>query len=425
MSKKIILFLFLLFCTAQTGLTEPVDITDEAQKMYKAHMESVYQIRTVIKTTGKKSAIGSGFQFTPDGYIATNYHVISDAIQRPNQFTIEGIRFDNSVTNLDIIDIDTIHDLAIVKTKEPYPSFLELDDSALDKGTKIFSMGNPYDLGMSIVEGIYNGLMKKTLYRKILFSGALNSGMSGGPALNHEGKVLGINVSTKGNDVSFLVPVTYLMQLFQTTMAEDYEKSPRWDIHIQNQLVQNQKNHINELLAGDWNPLNVGDASVPGEISDSFKCWSDSEDDKTHLYEISYINCFNDDAIFLNTDFVTGSISYKYKWLTSRGLNPIRFYNLYERVFSYHGVFQNAEEKDVQNFECNTDFVKIDDVDSKVSFCARQYKKYPELYDINVSVASVNDNDRGLIAVLNALGLTKASALKFTKKFLEEIHWEK
>lgn len=426
MNKKLIGIALCLFCIGAGGVrANEAPITDEAQKLYQKHKKSVYQVRTVSKTSGKKSAIGSGFQFTPDGHIATNYHVIADAIQRPRQFYIECIRFDNTVHRVEVVDIDTIHDLAIVKMDVSYETFFQWDTQPLQKGTKIFAMGNPYDLSMSIVEGIYNGLMKKSLYRKILFSGALNSGMSGGPAFNRDGEVIGINVSTKGNDVSFLVPVSYLETLFTQTQSLKQLPVRHWDTRIENQLVANQESYVNDLMNRSWDSLPIGDAKVPGEISSSFRCWSDSEPDKTNLYDISYISCFTDDVIFIDSDFYTGKISYQYNWVTSQGLNPVRFYNLYERIYSYLDSYENARKKDVGNFTCNTDFVKIDQVDSKVAFCARPYKKYPRLFDINVSVASVHENDRGLIVVLKALGLSQKSALRVTRKFLNKIQWKK
>ena len=73
-------------------------------------------------------------------------------------------------------------------------------------------MGNPHDLGMSIVEGTYNGLLEKSLYRKIHFSGALNGGMSGGPALSRSsGKLVGLNHGfgqSSTSEIGFVADIT-------------------------------------------------------------------------------------------------------------------------------------------------------------------------------------------------------------------------
>src|SRR5438046_9463079 len=78
-------------------------------------------------------------------------------------------------------------------------------------------MGNPLDLGFTITEGIYNGLVEHSYNERIHFTGALNPGMSGGPAVTGEGNVIGVNVATRrgGQLVSFLVPARFAAALLQ------------------------------------------------------------------------------------------------------------------------------------------------------------------------------------------------------------------
>src|SRR3989338_1806606 len=151
-------------------------MTDEAQSIYESSHPSVVQIQVIDLATGKKTSIGSGFQFTPEGHIATNFHVVAEAVHSPARFRVESIRHDGVADPVDVLDIDVIHDLAVIRGHESQTAYLSLGHSDLSKGTRIFSMGNPFDLGMSIVEGIYNGLMEDSLYKKILFSGSINPG---------------------------------------------------------------------------------------------------------------------------------------------------------------------------------------------------------------------------------------------------------
>ena len=188
---------------------------DTARDLFKNHQQQIFQIRVIELASGNKSSIGSGFLISDSGHIATNYHVVSTYIQKPDRYRIEYIDHDHHTGDLSVVDIDVVHDLAIIKADITTSSHFELDASDIAKGTRIYSMGNPHDLGMSIIEGTYNGLLEKTLYDKIFFSGSLNPGMSGGPAINRDGAVIGINVSTAGNQLSFLVPVSYLITLFE------------------------------------------------------------------------------------------------------------------------------------------------------------------------------------------------------------------
>ncbi|VAX36522.1 Serine protease precursor MucD/AlgY associated with sigma factor RpoE [hydrothermal vent metagenome] len=419
--KLAISFLFTFFISS----VEANMITDEAQRLYQDHQANVYQIQVVDKATGKKSAIGSGFRISAQGHIATNFHVVSLAVNKPKSYRVEFVREDNTVGPLEILHIDVVHDLAVVKSHEASNQFMTLAGVSLSKGTRIFSMGNPHDLGMTIVEGTYNGWMKNSFYKKILFSGSINPGMSGGPALNHAGEVIGINVATAGDQLSFLVPVEYLKALYAKVVENPFGISGGWKADIEKQLVENQDDYMKRVMESVWDNMTIGDAIVPGKISKAFKCWGDSKDIRENLYSHSYMDCATDDQLYLSPTLQTGQIHYRYNWLISKGLNAIRFYNLYELYFSNPRKFGNAAKYDVTNFVCQNDFVSIDGKDWKATLCVRNYKKYTSLYDINLSMASVHAKDRGFIVDVVAMGLTKSNAMQFIQKFMKAIQWIK
>ncbi len=400
--------------------------TDEAQRLYQDHHRSVVQIHVIDLATGKKTSLGSGFHFTPEGHVATNFHVIAEAVHAPPRFRVDYVRHDGATGKLNILDIDVVHDLAILQVQDGSQACLFLGESHLSKGTRLFAMGNPFDLGMSIIEGIYNGLMEDSLYKKILFSGSLNPGMSGGPALNREGQVIGINVSTAGNEVSFLVPVEHLKKLYDHVLMQPPLERREWKAYISQQLDENQQEYMGKLLASAWDTIKVGEANVPGEILNIFKCWGKSEDKEEELYNYAYINCSTNDNIFLSPGLSTGQIFYQYYWMTSKGLNPVRFYYLYENRFQYPHPYANAQDKeDVTNFRCDNNFVRLDHGEMKVIWCARNYKKYSNLYDINLSMALIDQKDRGLLVELVALGVGKKNAVELARKFMKEIKWRR
>jgi len=422
---KLIFTISLTILLSNPLLSSAQETTDAAQKIYDQTQKSVYQILVINKATGKKSTIGSGFQFTQEGHIATNFHVVSLVIHKPKKYRVEYIRHDGVKGPLQIIGIDAIHDLAITKPTETYPEYLSLGQSILSKGERIYSMGNPHDLGMSIVEGIFNGLMEQSLYKKILFSGSLNPGMSGGPALNHNNEIVGVNVSTAGNDISFLIAVEYLDLLYKKLIAGEFQDKDSWHDIIEAQLLEHQNNYINDLLNGNWDTFLLGETTVPGEISNIIRCWGESKDKKKDKYTLDYTQCSSDDYIFLNSNFYTGHITYKYAWLTNRGFHPFRFYKKVEQHFSEIQQYSNAGKEDVTNFECTMKFVEINQNDYKASLCIRNYKKYSQLYDINFSLASIDKIDKSLMAEVIALGISQERSKEFLEKFMRSIQWIK
>ena len=398
-----------------------------AEKLYSDYGGAIYQIQVIDITSGKKTSIGSGFQFTADGLIATNYHVVAEAIQRPEENRVEFIGNDKSQGKLTIVIADVVHDLAVVRKDQPGGIHIDLGTDEFPKGVKLYSLGNPHDIGFTIIEGTYNGLSEDTLYdKKIHFSGSLNPGMSGGPALDRQGRVTGINVSTAGNQISFLVPVRYLKKLY-----EDIKAAPAGQTAfmvnarkvIEQQLFANQNRYITELLGGDFGTVPFGSVQVPGKISNIFKCWGRPEHQEKDPYQHYSSTCATQDHIFLDEDFTAGPVIYRYDAFSGKpGLNIARFYNLYESHYSMPlDSYDNASESDVTRFTCNTRFVDLAGERWKASYCVRRYIKYPSLYDMHLYMAMVGKGKQGLLVSLISQGVSRENAQALIKKFMESI----
>ncbi len=88
----------------------------------------------------------------------------------------------------------------------------------LAQGERIYSLGNPLDVGFAVIEGTYNGLVEREASTTPSSSPARsNAGVSGGPTLDDHGQVIGINVAARrdGEQVSFLVPAMFAEDLLQ------------------------------------------------------------------------------------------------------------------------------------------------------------------------------------------------------------------
>lgn len=398
---------------------------DEAEQLFSSHKQSIFQIRVIELATGNKATIGSGFLVDNRGYIATNFHVVSSYVHQPSRYRLMYATVDGDTGPLQLIDIDVVHDLAITRGqfKTKTLQALTLGRSKMAKGTRIFSLGNPHDLGLSVVEGTYNGLLEKSLFDKIFFSGSLNPGMSGGPTLNRRGKVVGINVSTAGNQVSFLVPVSFL-KILVGRLKVDSDTSPDFEQRIEQQLFDHQQTFFKQLVSAEWETTTLGPFRLPGTINDIFKCWGDSDDDKEALMDHAYSNCFSDDRIYLDQRFTTGRVAYSYDFYRTKDLGSLHFYNLYSNEFGRSINVNSAGKDEVSNYQCHVDFVNFSQKDWKMSLCIRQYKKYPLLYDMTAAIALVSEKDIGLIVQLAAAGIDQETAYSLTRKFIQYIAWQ-
>ncbi|MCB1693293.1 MAG: trypsin-like peptidase domain-containing protein, partial [Pseudomonadales bacterium] len=184
----------------------------DAQSLFARYHESVYQIRVIDNASNNKSSTGTGFLIDPGGLVATNYHVIASVVDNPEKYRIEVIDRDENVLLASLKNLDIVNDLALVKIDNAPGVPLHLRADASKKGDEVFSIGYPYDLGITVVPGTYNGLAPHSATRRVHFTGSLNPGMSGGPAFSDDGQVIGVNVATAGNQMSFLVPVSSLIE---------------------------------------------------------------------------------------------------------------------------------------------------------------------------------------------------------------------
>jgi serine protease Do len=160
-----------------------------------------------------RGASGSGFIISDDGYVVTNHHVIEDAE------TITITLNDQREFTAAVIGSDAGSDLALLKIDAVRLPVVALGDSArLKVGEWVLAIGSPFGLQYSVAAGIvsYMGRSLPTDGRNyvsyIQTDVAINPGHSGGPLLNLDGEVIGINSQIFTNSggsigLSFAIPV--------------------------------------------------------------------------------------------------------------------------------------------------------------------------------------------------------------------------
>jgi serine protease Do len=400
-------------------------VGNQAEQLFNTLKPALYQIRLIEQASGNKSSIGSGFQIDANGVIATNYHVISGMVQHANKYKLEYLDKQGNKASLQILDVDVINDLALVKRSDNTDNYFALASQPPKQGEKIFSLGNPHDLGMIVVPGTYNGLKDRSFYERIHFTGSVNPGMSGGPTVNEKGEVIGVNVATAGNQIGFLVPLNKLDALYQRyklrgTPVDNLKH------RIGEQLHANQQRLLDQVLKAQWQLTKLGSAKVPGEITPFIRCWGRSNSDKVDAKFLSASSsCAMSEQVYLSNQFRSGNIGMEYEWLKTDELNSYQFYNMYEKSMAGMGADNMAAKDDVTEFKCSHDLVAIDKgaTHAKAVICSRAYKEYPGLFDVAFISASYDKDRQGLISHFTLSGVEKGLALQFAEKFMESATW--
>jgi S1-C subfamily serine protease len=166
---------------------------------------------TSVVTIKTDISQGTGFLISEDGFIVTNYHIIEGAKQA-------GIyTYDKEMHQVTFVGANSQLDLALLKIEGKYDELKLGDSNDVQVGEKVIAIGNPLGLQFSVSQGIISAIHRtgsNNLEAYIQTDAALNPGNSGGPLINEQGKVIGINnfKISGGENLGFALESNYIKE---------------------------------------------------------------------------------------------------------------------------------------------------------------------------------------------------------------------
>jgi serine protease Do len=423
---------------AQAPADPPVAASSAAERIFAAAPPRLLQIRTLVASAGRQSSIGSGFLVTADGLAITNYHVVSQIALEPKTYRLEYTAADGGRGELKLLAIDLPNDLAVVRLDKHDASFFAFDAAAtatvrnLPKGERLYSMGNPLDLGFTIVEGTYNGLVERSYNERIHFTGALNPGMSGGPTVTAEGRVVGVNVAKQfgGELVSFLVPGRFAAALLQR--VQDQDAAPQdFRAEIGRQLAAWQADLYKSVGDKGFRSVTFGPYEAPETTAPWFTCWAQTNAGAVPKPRASVdsTNCNSDTRLFVANDLNTGVIQFSHSYVRTVDLNQFQFATFLQRQSQPRLIGGGADRKWYTQQRCHEDFVVTSDAQDRpplrVVWCAHAYRAFGGLYDVSVMAVTEDRGSEALVSRLSLQAVGYDDAMALGKRFLEAVQWTK
>lgn len=406
-------------------------LSSAAERVYEMAKPRILQVRTLLQAAGRQTTIGSGFVVSADGYAITNYHVVSRFALDPRTYRLEYLAPDGGKGSLALLAIDVAHDLAVVKIDRAGLPFFEFAPRSLDgtlpKGERIYAMGNPLDLGFTIVEGTNNGLVDRSYDERIHFSGAINPGMSGGPVTDSDGRIVGVNVAKRldGELVGFLVPARFAAALLERARRGPPLALDKAREEVGRQLDAWQSAFYQALFQHDFRDTAFGPYRGMESAAPWLTCWAATNADQVPKprVAINTTRCSSVTGLFVSDRILTGRLDLTYSYHKSIDLNAFQFareVSLQASAASFDRGRRLTEQ------ECTDGFVEGVPRERPVlraRWCMRAYREFDGLYDVTV-LAVTQDRDReALLAQLAMQGVSRANAAALGKRFLEAIRW--
>ena len=411
--------------TAPAGSAMP---SGAGQRIYADTRPRLLQVRTLLKNQDSQSSVGSGFLVTAEGRLITNYHVVSSYALQPDRHRLVYATVDGKQGALQLLAFDVVHDLALLKPVDPAPLqgrgviAFRPAEQALARGARVFSLGNPLDVGFAVTEGSFNGLAERHYLPALFFGGTLNPGMSGGPALDEQGQLIGVNVAARrdGEQVSFLVPAAAA----QALLARGHAAAPiTRPVHgeVSRQLLDHQAGLVDRFIAQGWRPAGHPRYRVPVPAETFLRCWGSGTppSERGLLFERS--DCTMDSVVFVDGPLLTGYVSVRHESYDGSRLGPWRFQK------RYSSSFRNEDFPTENRFrtaaQCVERTVDRDGLPLRAVVCLTAYKKLPGLYDLSVLTATLDGKTVGVQGRLDGHGLSFDNAQRLTRHYLDGFGW--
>jgi serine protease Do len=404
--RKVLTFCAAAITPALVWGASNVSDTQKQKLQLERLRPSLIDVNINLSRVDSLSSRGSGFLAGRQDWIVTNFHVIErklhrDADHRLLVFGSKGQRF-----NAKIIAVDVAADLAVLQSDHPLPgAVLKPYIDPLTKGEKLYAYGKSKGNDFKVSTGSFKKNIADGAVTELIFTGQLEAGMSGGPVMDEQGRLVGVNQSITLDFPyeSRLVNALNVQKILLKATQSPYGSS---DMAIAD-MVQQYKDMTSFEVDNITKPNKPKDWLGPfGVLTTDNICDHDLFSLADERFEIYRLKCetSNDDARV--GEMRLGSIEVRHYWIISRGGSTWRAAAASKYMMDYLRKEPEPESREQGAWEChfkrhtNTNKLKVD-----VQTCSRPYLRIPGLFDYRLRAALEVTDHESMVSALEADGI--------------------
>lgn len=400
---------------------------NNAETLFKRIRPSVVELKTEVAGNLGVTSSASGFVAHRQDWVVTNYHAVTEAIYEENAHVLSVQTANQGKQTARVIAVDVFNDLAILQLKTPINApLLELRESLPAKGENGFSVGKPGSFEYSIVNGSFNGMHDEQSSPLIVFSGAINGGMSGGPTLDTRGRVVGVNVATSNQHqlIGLVIPSSAVSALIQRTAKQNQPDNAQLRADISKQFAKFGRQQLQRMDSGLNSVRKLGPFSVRADLVDQEVCSTERQTNTQWRYSIVKQTCESASGLYVMTEQQAGSIISGSFLLQGPGLNELQMASLVERRLIGLSVV-NKPPVDSTPWQCAEQRVKVPwGLTVQLHACRRALTKLPHLNEYRFRYTPLVRGPNALIVALGLDGFDDETAKAILRKSMSSLSFD-
>jgi hypothetical protein len=217
-----------------------------------------------------------------------------------------------------------------------------------------------------------------------------------------------------------LVPARFAAALLARGADAPPVKTPAFDT-VTAQINAHQEVMTIRFIEQGWKSATHPVYRVPVPPDVFMRCWGSSEPSRSGGLDIERSDCVMDTRIFVG-EYNTGALSVRHESYDGSKLGPLRFASRHSMSFRNESFLRLGAQHQTKP-QCHEDFVDRAGLPLRAVVCLRAYKKLPQLYDVSVLVATLDQSLAGVQGRFDAQGVSFANALRLSKHYLEAYAW--